>query len=239
MEKVSWIFKLFATAGVVLLAAAVWVAQSERSFVERSETVSGVVIANVLTRSTSHNGGTSYRYYYHPRVRFQTDTGADVQFVSGAGADPPSYHVNDTVTVLYDPQNPSNASIKGFFSLWGAAFVLMILGVAFSLFGGVPLAWMYRRKQVQAWLRSNGQQIQTTFDRVELDTSLTVDGSHPYRIVSQWLNPASKRVQAFKSDSIWYNPARYISGDTIGVWIDPHNPRRYSVDIGFLPRSED
>ena len=123
--------------------------------------------------------------------------------------------------------------------MWGAALIVTGLGLAFCLFGGAPLAWMYHRKQMEAWLRAYGQQIQTTFERVELDTTVTVDGSHPYRIVSQWLNPAGNRIHVFKSDSIWYDPARYISGDTIGVWIDPHNPGHYYVDTGFLPRSAD
>ena len=234
MKKIRWIFLLFALIGIVLLGAGVYSVRSTRRFLGRAETAAGVVIENVWRYSSSRSSGNSGSYY--PRVRFRTRSGQDLEFLSNTGSSPAAYRENEGVAVVYDPADPAHASINGFWSLWLGTVVLMSLGVVFSLIGVVPLAWMRRRRQMREWLRANGQRIETTFERVELDRSLTVNGSHPYRIVSQWLNPLTNQVHVFKSESIWYDPEKYVGGGAIGVWIDPHNPKHYAMETGFLPQ---
>lgn len=237
MKKVRWIFLLFAFAGIVLLAVGVYTARSTRRFLATAESAAGVVIENVWRYSSSSNGGNSGTY--HPRVRFRTRTGQDMEFVSNTGSMPAAYRQNEAVTIVYDPEDPAHASINGFWSLWLGTVIATGLGIVFALVGIVSLAWMRRQRRMKEWLRANGQQIQTNFERVELDTSLTVNGSHPYRIISQWLNPRTNQIHVFKSESIWYDPAKYIGGGMIGVWIDPNDPKRYAMETGFLPQIAD
>jgi len=65
-----------------------------------------------------------------------------------------------------------------------------------------------------------------------------MNGQNPYRITCQWLDINNNTVYTFKSKSIWYNHEQFIRQNTIPVYIDPNNPKRHLVDIGFLPKSE-
>ncbi len=236
MKKLRWLFLIFAIAGLGLIVGGVYVVRSTRRFVARADQAAGVVIENVWRESSSSRGRSGA---YYPRIRFRTRAGRDLEFLSSSGASPASYREGEGVEVLYDPADPSNASINSFWSLWLGAVLLLGLGVIFSSIGVIPLALMRRKRILGEWLRANGQRIQSAFERVELDHSITVNGSHPYRIVSQWLNPLTNQVHVFHSGSIWYDPEKYISGTEIGVWIDPQNPKRYVMETSFLPRSAD
>ena len=71
---------------------------------------------------------------------------------------------------------------------------------------------------------------------MEQNASLTVNGMHPYRILCQWLDPATNQMHVFHSANIWYNPSKFVPDKTIEVLIDRDNPRRYSVETPFLPK---
>lgn len=228
-------FVLFAAIGILLLAIGVFVTRRTRQFIAAAETAEGVVLENLWQYSSSRNSSGTY----HPRVRFRTQRGNEVEFVSDTGSSPPSYRPNESVEVVYDPENPQRASINSFWNLWLGSIILFGLGVVFTGVGVGPIVWMRKQQQSRQWVRDNGQRIETALEAVELDRSLTVNGSHPYRIVSQWLNPATNQVHVFKSESIWYDPGKYLPGRSIFVWIDPASPKRYSMETDFLPRRAD
>jgi len=84
--------------------------------------------------------------------------------MSAVGSNPSSFQEGNEVTVLYNPNKPNNASIKDFFSLWLLPFVLMFLGVGFTMLGIVLLLMIsilpQRRKK---YLLKRGQKIITDF----------------------------------------------------------------------------
>jgi hypothetical protein len=205
-----------------------------RNFVRSAATADGVVIENVWSRSTNSSSGT-----YHPRVRFRTPRGQEIDFVSDTGSTPASFRVHDNVQVFYDPENPTKASINSFGSLWMLPLIFSGLGSVFFAIGVVPFAWTRRVRRRDDWLRSNGRHIQADFERVELNTSLRVNGASPYRIVCQWLDPATNRVHVFRSHNLWYDPHKYITAKTLDVIVDPNNLKRYVVDTQFLPKMVD
>ena len=102
-----------------------------------------------------------------------------------------------------------------------------------------PLAASLRGRRTSTrknvWLHQNGRRIQAEFTR-ELNTSLEVNGSNPYRIVCQWLDPVKNEMHIFNSANIWFDSTNYIPGKTIEVLVDPNNPRRYDVETAFLPK---
>jgi hypothetical protein len=63
-----------------------------------------------------------------------------------------------------------------------------------------------------------------------------VNGRSPYHIISQSPDPASNTVRVFESENIWFDPSEYIKEETIDVLVDPNNPRKYVMDISFLPK---
>ncbi len=87
-----------------------------------------------LAEHTSNDGTT-----YAPVVQFQTKNNRPVTFVSSTWSIPPEYAVNDRVTVVYLPEHPEQAEIKGagtvlliIFAVLGS--LLIIAGVIFMVF---------------------------------------------------------------------------------------------------------
>ena len=110
----------FLVGGLVLFVfAGVLIAKTE-SFRHRAAEVTGVVVENIDTPGTGRRRNTPT---YRPRVKFTTSEGQAVDFVSGTGTNPPSYSEGEAVKVLYDPRDPEDAKIDGFWQLWmGRAF---------------------------------------------------------------------------------------------------------------------
>jgi hypothetical protein len=215
---------VFLCAGVLLLATAGYLYQRHRQFLARATQAEGVVIANVW----------SGRVYY-PRIRFRTGSGQVMVFRSRTGSFPASHNIDDRVAVIYDPASPYEASVRGFWSLWVDVFVLSTLGFAFSAAGAGPFVWQAHVARRSEWLRMNGRHILANYAGVELNTSVRVNGACPYRIVCQWLNPATQQVHVFHSANLWFNPSEYIHEKTMDVLVDPDNYKRYVVETPFLP----
>ncbi|WP_111657207.1 DUF3592 domain-containing protein [Isoalcanivorax indicus] len=221
----------FTAVGVVLLAVAVGLGLNTQRFVAESHTATGQVVA--LDASRSSDGGTTWR----PVVSFRAGDGQTYRFSSQVSSNPPAYKRGETVTVLYAPEQPDNARIKGLFSLWGGVLICALVGVMFTSVGGVAaLAPLWARRRA-AQLRQTGRRIETRFQGVEANTRLTVNGRHPQRIVTQWQNPATGEVQVFFSRNLWFDPSEHIRQHSITVWMDPQKPGRYVMDTDFLARS--
>lgn len=115
----------------------------------------------------------------------------------------------------------------------------MIVGGIGSIFfligGGIVLASVLHGRKVE-YLRQNGTPVLTTFQSVELNTSLSVNGRHPFRVFTQWTNPSTFEIHVFESDNLWFDPSPHINNRAITVFIEPGNPKKYYVDLSFLPK---
>ena len=227
MKVVRIVFGIFAIVGLGLLIGGLAAAWHTRQFLATAVSVPGVVTENVW------QGG---RSAYHPRFSFRTVDGQELSLLSNTGTDPPSFHANQAVTVLYDPKQPRDASIRSFAQLWLLPTILCSLGAFFVSFEGVLMIVSGVSGRKDAWLRQNGRRIQAEVTRVELNTWLHVNGTSPYRIVCQWRDPVTSQVHIFLSDNIWYDPSSYLRTKTIEVLVDPDHLHRYAVDTSFLPK---
>jgi len=183
------------------------------------------------SRSSNNNRGGSF----YPRVSFHTADGQEISFITSTGSNPPSYRVNEPVTILYDPQQPYHAYIRSFADLWLLPTILCPMGLIFCSFGVVAGIWKLVNASKNDWLKQNGRRIQAEFTGVQLNTSVQVNGSSPYRLKCQWLDPATNKMHVFHSANIWFDPTNYVSGKTLDVLLDPENPHRYLVETSFLP----
>ena len=86
------------------------------------------------------------------------------------------------------------------------------------------------------YLKQYGTKITTNFQNLNINTTLAVNGKNPFVVVSQWQNPKTSELHVFKSDNIWFDPSDFIKSDEITVLIDRKNPKRYSMDLSFLPK---
>lgn len=88
---------------------------------------------------------------------------------------------------------------------------LVITALGFGLLSGLSAVAVrsVRRPQLRRLLR-RGRPVVTAFHRVEENTQITVQGRHPYCLVTEWRNPVSTVV------------------------VHPDNFRRYAMDLSFL-----
>lgn len=219
---------LFTLIGLGMLVGTFYLFSSTSSFLERAVSAQGEVVQLVRSRSSDSTS-------YYPVVVFRDASGRSVEFQSNTGSNPPSYSRGEKVQVLYETSDPHGARIDGFFSLWGGALILGILGGAFALIGGGMVVFGVRKKRKQAHLQQHGVRILTSFMNVERNTSLKVNGRSPWRIVSQWQHPETGEIHLFESDNLWFDPSDHISSDTVPVLIDERDPGIYWMDTSFLP----
>jgi hypothetical protein len=238
MKVVRLVFTIFAIGGFGLLAGGVYSVWHTRQFLQTAVSAPGVVVENIwkeerVSSTNPSSRGVSWAYF--PRIRFRTESGQEINFVSNTGASQPSYHVNEQVTILYDPQQPYNASTSSFASLWLGSIIFLGMGVMFTSPGIGFIVWTRLNNRKNLWLHQNGRRIQAEVKGVELNSSVAVNGVNPYRIACQWLDPASNQVYLFHSGNIWYDPTDYLP-KSLEVLVDPNNLHRYTVEISFLPK---
>ena len=229
MKTINAIKYMFSGIGVTLLIVALLLFWHTRTFIDQAATAPGTVIDLVESRSDK---STTYR----PVVRFVAESGQQIEFTSSSSTNPPSYSVGEDVTVLYLPAEPQNASLTGFFDLWGGAMIVGGLGCVFSLIGAGFVVFDLLRRRKEEFLKQHGIPIDTEFQGVELNKSIRVGGRHPFRVVTQWLNPMTSELHVFTSNNLWFDPTSFIQNRRVTVFIERDNPRRYYVDLSFLPK---
>jgi hypothetical protein len=203
-----------------------------------------VVVENVERHEmvSEDNGKQHEETYFYPRVRFTTATGQPVVFLPNTGSDPPTYQPGDTVTVLYNPANPGDASLKDW-SLWFGAGMFLLLGSVFASIGLVSSFLVRRKKSKERWLQSHGTRILADFSSIRHNvaeivtdsTDIEINSSDTWYIVCQWLNPQTNQIHLFRSEGIQFDPTAFVTVRQIPVTVDPQNFNRYSVDLSFLP----
>jgi hypothetical protein len=80
-----------------------------------------------------------------------------------------------------------------FLSLNNGQLIIAGALLVFFLIAGDAIYYLLWKKRKDKYLKKYGIPIETNFLRVELNTSLEVNGRHPFRVLTQWKNPATKR----------------------------------------------
>ncbi len=221
IARIGW---LLLVVGLGLLGGAAYVARGTAAFLRSAERVEGAVVALVGSDT------------YAPRVEYRLPSGETRTFTGRIRSSPPAYDVGERVTLSYDPRQPGEVRLHGTFSLWGFPIILGGLGLLFGGVGGGMLAARAAGRRREAALRLHGRRVQARFQAVERNASVTVNGVQPWRIVCQWQDPRTGLLHVFRSRNLWFDPTSYVRAQELTVFVDPRNPRRYVVDVEFLPR---
>jgi hypothetical protein len=240
MKTLTIIKYVFLLIGAGMLIGTAFLFTSARSFVAHAVHAQGVVVALQPRLDSHHDSNSSTNYSngsmtWAPLVRF-SHNGQVIDFTGSTSSNPPSYHVNQTVPILFDPSNPFGAKIDTFFSVWGGPVILGGLGTVFFLIGALMIVIPRSTARADDRLLHEGVPVDADLQGVDTNTSLTVNGRNPFRITAQWQDPATSRVYVFVSHNIWFDPSKYVTGKNIRVYIAPGNPKRYYVDLSFLPQ---
>ncbi|WP_341522091.1 DUF3592 domain-containing protein [Pseudomonas sp. G.S.17] len=229
MKIFSIIKYVFTASGVAMLLGAVMAYNSSTAFLENAVSVEGTVID--LDSQRSQDSIT-----FKPVVQFVTEDGQTVEFTSSAGTNPPSYSVGEKVEVLYAPEDPQGAKLSGFFELWGSVLILATMGGPMLFVGGVIFLIGKLKRRKKDYLQRDGVVVDAKFQSVRLNHSLTVNGENPFIVVCHWLNPATNCIHVFESENIWFDPSDYINTELLKVFMHKRNPKKYYVDISFIPQ---
>jgi hypothetical protein len=229
MNVVSLIKYAFTLVGIAMLTGAFYAYKSTKTFLQTATKTEGTVVELIRSRS---DGSDTFK----PVVHFVDQKGETIEFTSSTSSNPPSYSVEEKVGIWYDPAKPQHAEIDGFFSLWGITTIFGGLGAIFFLVGaGIIFGTAFKRRRDES-LRTRGTPIETDLQSVQLNTSFEVNGKHPYKVLTQWFNPFTSEVHVFESDNVWFDPASYLKDRKITVFIENDNPKKYLVDLSFLPK---
>lgn len=234
MLKLRLIACIFGVVGIGLVIGAGFTYVQTASFVAEAARGEGTVVDIVRRVSRSRDRGQSITYA--PVVRYTTEGGETVEFQSRTSSNPPAYRTGQRVAVLYRREPPYDAEIASFAAQWMGPLLLGGVGSVFAFVAGaVLLSGPFARRR-QAHLRQHGVAIETDLQGIERNLNYRAKGRNPFRVVTQWHNPATGEIHVFKSENLWFDPSAYIGGRKIRVMIERNNPRRYHVDLSFLPR---
>jgi len=134
--RVRRLAPLLLLAGIGLLALGV---QQSRMLVRlEAAGVRTRGVVSSLSSSRDNDGGV----VYYPVVTYMDQMGHTTRFRDSSGSNPPGYHVNDAVTVLYSPIAAKSAIIDRGIWNWLPAIILYLFGILLSL---LSIALLRRR----------------------------------------------------------------------------------------------
>jgi Protein of unknown function (DUF3592)/TIR domain len=204
---------------------------SQMRFLSRAKGTTARVVN--LLRESSDQGGTVYR----PQLEYVGPTGQTAHVTLSVASDPPEYAVGDVVPILFDPKQPSSAIPDTFWGRWLFAIIFGGVGILVCVGGMIPFAWRYRRRRKMRRLLKEGRPIVTAFHSVEQNTTIEVNGRHPFFVITQWRNPVSHQLVQFRSPALWEDPTVKAKDRMITVVVDPENFHDYVMDLSYLRRA--
>jgi hypothetical protein len=122
----------FFMAGLAVQAGALLLARNSLRSLRAGGRARGRVVAN--EEEWGRMGSGPGRMFHFPVVSFTTLNGEKLTFRSTTGEGRPKA-VGSEVTVLYDPENPSGATLGTFTALWFFPVALSLVGMPFLILG--------------------------------------------------------------------------------------------------------
>jgi Protein of unknown function (DUF3592) len=223
---------LFLALGIALLLGSAIVYQRSNAFMKTALPAEGRVIDMVRQQSNGKNGRTSTSYA--AVIEFRDKSGQRQEFIDSISSQPARFAIGEAVPVVYDPEHPNTAATNDKFGRWGTLIILIPLALIFAGVGGGITGYLRHKDRRRKNLVESGTVIMSEFMHVEQNISLTVNGRHPYQVVTQAKNPFSGKLEQYRSDNLWIDPTSELTGRKIPVRIDPNTPGLYFVDLsGF------
>lgn len=225
MGRGAWLFGgIFGGIGLIFAVIGFGMIISGQMFASRAVETTGTVTE--VLRSTDDDG-VSYR----PLVQFRDRAGVRREFASSVSTSWRAYDEGETVSVLFDPEDPDTAVIDSASERFALPGIFAGIGTLFALIGGGVIAWRVRRINTVARLFHEGTRIEAEFTSCSLDTSITINGRSPFRVFAQAKHPATGMLASFRSDPIWLDLSGELAGASVPVLIDPADPDAYYVDL--------
>lgn len=221
VENLTWI--IFAIIGAILVVIGFILFGSVFNYNNKIET------AGIITRiSLSRNSENESRRVY---VSYVAEGNEYESTLNGYSS---SFYEGKEIEIYYDKDNPNKIGMK---SLDLLILILPGIGLIFLIIGGTGILVKVNKKKLEKRLKENGELIYADYVETIINTSYSVNGRYPYKIICEWTNPVDSEEYMFKSKNIWSNPEDIIEEKNIKqfpVYIDKNNKKKYLVDIDIL-----
>lgn len=215
------VFVIFLIVGIGLLAGAFLFSRYFASFKARAEEVTGEI-----TRIEEYYDS-DRELRHHVYVSYTYD-GVDYDDVSINSYNSSMYEGKE-IELLCDKKNPEHIMGKSAGNL--VVIILSGIGIIFVLVGGIPLLVMIRKKSKNKKILEKGQVLHALVDSIEYNTSVAVNGTHPYVIFCSYRDEYQDITYRFKSDNIWTDPFLVFQpGSDIEVYVEPGDYSKYYVN---------
>lgn len=146
-----------------------------------------------------------------------------------------SMYEGKEISIYYKEDNPNKISANTPEIL--LFLIFPALGLIFSAIGGIGLTRNYKKNKKYQELKETGEVIYAEYTQLDMNTTYSMNGKHPYNIICEWNNPDDGKKYIFKSGNIWRNPQSIIEERGITqfpIYIDRHDIRNYLVDTDML-----
>jgi len=225
MKNNKSIYLLFLVVGLVISVGSIFFIKNTLEFVQTAAHTNGKVIEIVARTGKKHNNT------YAPKVSFQLENGQESTFVSHVYSSNISYHVGQSVAVLYSPTSPTNAELNNDFTLWIGPAATSFLGLIFTLIGGLAYLSTAKRSKEIARLKTIGQKVQAIVMGIQVK-NYRVNHITARSLLCNYGEGSS--IATFESDDLFFDPSDSVNGKTVSVYFDPTDHKKYYVDTEEL-----
>ena len=148
----QWICRIVAAPLLLVLvvevAVGVWLHRRTSAFLDTAVPATGEVVELKESPGGGGRSGGGGGTTWSPVFTWTDAAGVERRSTGSVSSNPPSHAVGEAIDLLYDPQNPVDVRVDGFFSLWLGPLVLGALAAVqllFVLTVGVALPWAFGR----------------------------------------------------------------------------------------------
>lgn len=215
VEKILGI--TFFTVGVLLIVIALVCALFSVRIQTGAEKVTGIIEAN-------YGNGICVSYTYAGR-----DYETDLSEYSS------SMHTGDEIALYVDKENPNKVRTE--MLLFLPTFILAIVGAPFLIIGLVFVLVSAGKKKKKQNLLQNGRVVEAVVTGGQINYNVQVNRRHPWKLECKYEDTFTGATYLYSSNNIWEDPFLYI-GQTVKVYVDRNNPKKYYVDVNSLQTSQ-
>lgn len=212
----DWVFGgVFSFIGLIFMLAGILISSHSAKFYETAKPAEATIID--FKRTSSDDS---------PTVVVQYNAGGK-RNVSNLGYYASSMHIGDRLTIYYQPGNPLNISCKEGDNLMllfiPMGFIFFTIGAAYFLYK----VFSARRKE---WLLKHGDRIMAEIGEITLNTSLHMNGQHPYVLHCYYKAPDGTTYD-FNSPALWRRRHEIPDKGKVPVYVADRNYKKYVVDV--------
>ena len=221
-ENLLWI--IFTIIGGIFVVIGLIIVGNVFNYENKESTVG---IITEISTYRGNNDDRNYRVY----VSYNVDGRTYESELNGYSS---SFYEGKEIEIYYDKDNPNKIGMKSLDLLF---LILPGIGLIFLVIGGTGIFIKINRRNLGKRLKENGELIYADYVETIINTSYSVNGRYPYKIICEWTNPVDSEEYMFKSRNIWSNPEDIIEEKNIKqfpVYIDKNNKKKYLVDIDIL-----